>query len=94
MKTVIETSEFEIEDLGEVEQNVYDIEVDGTHSFFANGILCHNSRYFTITEMMKHDNQPFLLPDGEINPWVFEKSKEMENFVNEKTTDMVKNKYD
>lgn len=52
-----------------------------------------DSRYFTITELMERDNQPFLMPDGEINPWVFEKSKQMEDFVNRKTTEMLKDRY-
>ena len=89
----ITTLNFEIEDLGEQERDVYDIEVDGTHNFFANGILVHNSRYFTITELMEHDNQPFLLPNGDINPWVFEQSKKIEDFVNAKTADMLKNRF-
>jgi hypothetical protein len=34
-----------IKDLGEQEIDVYDIEVEDTHSFFANDILVHNSAY-------------------------------------------------
>ena len=37
-----------IEDLGEKEQWVYDIEVEDTHSFFGNDILLHNSVYLTL----------------------------------------------
>lgn len=42
---VVEDSNFTVEDLGIVEMDVYDIEVDDTHSFFANNILVHNSSY-------------------------------------------------
>lgn len=52
-----------------------------------------DSRYFTITELMEHDKQPFLLPNGDINPWVFEQSKKIEDFVNTKTADMLKNRF-
>lgn len=34
---------FVVEDLGEIESWVYDIEVQNLHNFFANGILVHNS---------------------------------------------------
>nr|YP_007013560.1 putative intein [Aeromonas phage Aes508] len=40
---MIEFIEFEIEDLGVMEIDVYDIEVDGNHNFFGNDILVHNS---------------------------------------------------
>lgn len=39
---------FEIEDLGIVEEWVYDIEVQNNHNFFGNNILIHNSNYFHI----------------------------------------------
>ncbi len=37
--------EFEVEDLGIIEEWVYDIEVEDNHNFFANNILVHNSAY-------------------------------------------------
>lgn len=40
--------EYEIEELGEVEEWVYDIEVEECHNFFANNILVHNSSYFCL----------------------------------------------
>lgn len=40
--------DYEIEDLGVIEEWVYDIEVDGNHNFFGNNILVHNSCYFSI----------------------------------------------
>lgn len=42
---VREHDNFEIECIGEVEEWVYDIEVEGVHNFFANDILVHNSNY-------------------------------------------------
>ncbi len=44
--------QFEIEDLGVQELDVYDIEVDDNHNFFANDILVHNSVYFSMTPML------------------------------------------
>ena len=39
----VESKEFIIEDLGEHDIDVYDLEVEGCHTFFANGILVHNT---------------------------------------------------
>ena len=44
--------EFEIEDLGIQELDVYDIEVEDNHNFFGNDILVHNSGYYTIAPFM------------------------------------------
>lgn len=37
------TTNFTVESLGEVESDVYDIEVEDTHNFYGNEILVHNS---------------------------------------------------
>ena len=50
---IIKTDEFEIEDLGIQDMDVYDIEVENNHNFFANNILVHNSCYFTFDEMIQ-----------------------------------------
>ena len=42
---------FEIIDLGEQEEWVYDIEVEDCHNFFANNILVHNSGYLRLPVM-------------------------------------------
>ena len=42
MLNVIENSQFKIESLGIQELDVYDIEVDSNHNFFANNVLVHN----------------------------------------------------
>lgn len=42
------TKKFEIVSLGEKEEVVYDLEVQDNHNFFGNGILLHNSAYYTI----------------------------------------------
>lgn len=44
---LIETENFEIEDLGIQEETVYDIETEN-HNFFGNNILLHNSVYYTV----------------------------------------------
>jgi DNA primase len=45
IKTKGDLSWLKIKSIEEVgKKHVYDIEVDGTHNFIANGILCHNSR--------------------------------------------------
>ncbi len=48
------TNEFVIEDLGEHELWVYDIEVEDCHNFFGNDILVHNSNYFTFDDVVNH----------------------------------------
>lgn len=47
------TDDFEIIDLGIQEIDVYDIEVEGTHNFFGNNILLHNSVYAEIEDVVK-----------------------------------------
>jgi len=54
------SEDFEIEDLGYQEIDVYDIEVEGNHNFFANDVLVHNSIYvdfnpFVDMYMNNHD---------------------------------------
>lgn len=51
-KNVIHCQNFSIEPLGETEATVYDIEVEGAHNFFANGILVHNSVYVTLEKLV------------------------------------------
>lgn len=46
------TTTFSIEDLGEQDVWVYDIEVDECHNFFGNDILVHNSNYFTFKDVV------------------------------------------
>lgn len=47
-----ELCDFEIEDLGIQEIDVYDIEVEDCHNFFANDILVHNSTYVNVQELI------------------------------------------
>lgn len=46
------TDDFEIEDLGQQEIDVYDIEVDDNHNFFGNDILVHNSNYINLAPIV------------------------------------------
>lgn len=48
----IALSSFVVEDLGEIEEFVYDIEVDGNHNFFANNIAVHNSCYIDCEDLV------------------------------------------
>jgi DNA polymerase elongation subunit (family B) len=50
---MIITDDFDIEDMGVVEDWVYDIEVEDVHNFFANNILVHNSNYVNIEPYYK-----------------------------------------
>lgn len=65
----IEVENFEVECLGEVEVEVYDIEVENNHNFFGNDILVHNSNYICLEEVVtnlgleekfQNSNQAFL----------------------------------
>jgi DNA polymerase elongation subunit (family B) len=44
---------FVVEDLGEIEQFVYDIEVQDNHNFIGNDICVHNSVYLRLGELVK-----------------------------------------
>ena len=48
----ITTNQFTVECLGEVDDYVYDIEVEDNHNFFANDILVHNSNYVDLTDIV------------------------------------------
>lgn len=48
----IESNKFTVEDLGVQEIDVYDIEVDDNHNFFANDILVHNSVYLNLSDVV------------------------------------------
>lgn len=52
MMNYIETNDFLVECLGEQDIDVYDIEVDEHHNFFANDILVHNSIYLHMTSFV------------------------------------------
>ena len=52
MKLNLEYETFEVEDLGVQEIDVYDIEVEDNHNFFANDICVHNSAYFVLEEVV------------------------------------------
>jgi len=53
MKSVQFTSDYVVEDLGEIEEFVYDIEVEDNHNFFANDICVHNSVYLRMGNLVK-----------------------------------------
>jgi DNA polymerase elongation subunit (family B) len=45
--------EFTVEYIGEIEENVYDIEVEDNHNFFGNDILVHNSMYINMAPLIE-----------------------------------------
>lgn len=49
------SEDFTIECIGETEQYVYDIEVEGIHNFFANDILVHNSILCDFSDVVAKD---------------------------------------
>ncbi len=48
------SKDFKIEDLGECELDVYDIETEDNHNFVANNIVVHNSTYFDMSPVIKN----------------------------------------
>lgn len=69
---------FEIEDLGIQEIDVYDIEVEENHNFFANNILVHNSTYLCFEELFEKLNLKF------------ESDLDFVNWMNEFDKDVIK----
>jgi DNA polymerase elongation subunit (family B) len=51
-ENLIEVDNYIVENLGEQELDVYDIEVEENHNFFGNDILVHNSNYICLDEMI------------------------------------------
>jgi len=72
---------FSVEDLGVREETVYDIEVDGIHNFFANDILVHNSRYFTIAPILKAQGSSFTNRDGTITDQARRVAEDIANYA-------------
>lgn len=62
-----------IEVISEDEQNVYDIEVDDMHEFFANGILVHNcvdaTRYYTLSVLLGKVMKPRNINKSDLGIW-------------------------
>ena len=52
-----------------------------------------DSRYFTVTELIAKRNEPFVLPSGDVNPWVIQLGKDMEKYVNDRTTKTLIERY-
>jgi hypothetical protein len=86
--------EIEIEDIESIEclgmfQNeyVYDIEVDDTHTFFANDILVHNSIYVELNRIVQQLNIP---PERELAFTVDLWNYGLEPYMNQKYEDYAK----
>jgi hypothetical protein len=85
---VIEHTDFIIEEIGEIEDYVYDIEVEDNHNFFGNNILLHNSCYLQV-------KQPLLNICNKLNidyeTLTFDKKYELiEKYINPKIAEQLK----
>lgn len=84
----IECDDYEIIPLGELYIDVYDIEVEDTHNFFANNILVHNSGFINIQNFI-YDNDlgDFFesLSEEDKIYWVKRIASNVEDFVNDKS---------
>jgi hypothetical protein len=58
------TTNFKVKSLGKKMQDVYDIETQNTHRFFANDILVHNSVYLSLNDLIK---RVFNAKDVDVN---------------------------
>ena len=88
------TNDFFVEDLGIVEEWVYDIEVENCHNFFANDILVHNSVYLSLSPVVQKWNSQQKLSKAEIvskldefcentiQPFIVEKYNEIAKYSN------------
>lgn len=67
--TIKKSTNFTIKSLGIKEEDVYDIEVENSHNFFANDILVHNSNYFTFETLIDRikEKKPNLTDEDCIN---------------------------
>lgn len=80
--------DFEIQDLGIQEEYVYDIEVQKTHSFFANNTLVHNSCYYTIAPFVKKKfGENASAHDSNVIDWCDKFQKEIIEKLIQKATD-------
>lgn len=53
---LVECDNFKVENLGKMEVDVYDIEVEDNHNFFGNNICVHNSIYIDVNDVIKSFN--------------------------------------
>lgn len=100
MLDVVICNDFTIEALGECEEWVYDIEVEDTHTFFANDILVHNSNYFTLENFVLQRVPPntdvntiVTMIDEYVNdvvePFIAAKYQELSEYLNAKENKLV-----
>jgi hypothetical protein len=97
--TIVETRNYEIEDLGIQEDYVYDIEVEDIHNFFANDILVHNSCYLNLDPLVKaffknkSKEEIIILLDKicseEINKYIDKSYEELADYVNSYSQKMI-----
>ena len=85
----------------DVDEYVYDIEVEDTHNFFANGILVHNSCYFSLDYLVQKltHGKPFeetamvdlidKITKEKIEPFIEQCLEELANHMNAYTNAMV-----
>ena len=91
---VEKTLNFVVEELGDIEQWVYDIEVEDNHNFFANGILVHNSCYISLEDFADKLKNGREIPNAKIcdaidkfckdklEPFIAQQYEELAKYVN------------
>lgn len=74
----------DVEDLGILESYVYDVGMeDSPHTFFANDILVHNSLFFSMKNILQHDNSSLdFNNDDRVVPKVLDEAKIIQNIIN------------
>lgn len=89
----VKTSNFQIRDLGIIEEDVYDLEIDENHNFFANSILVHNSAGLNMellvnkifedqTDKQKIVNFLDKFVQKYINPFLVEEFEKLTGYLN------------
>jgi DNA polymerase elongation subunit (family B) len=68
------SKEWEVRELGLLDEDVYDIEVEDCHNFFANNILVHNSVYINL--------EPIRVMSGMGQNDILQIAKKVNNFIN------------
>lgn len=87
MKDIELTNNFQVEEIGEYEDWVYDLEIENNHNFFANDILLHNSLFLRFGHFLdKIVGDPWhQLSDKEKTNIVIRLSKVIERYIDKRS---------
>lgn len=90
---LLETTDFEVEDLGIQEELVYDIETEN-HNFFGNEILLHNSVYYTVEPFVNKYLEKHPQADvQELTDFCLSLSEKVIQPVIENSTDLIADRF-